>query len=211
MRLCFSFCFCSAVALSAISSHGALSLHTTESAFTTAAQAAGTVEFTDNLDTGSKVGSTITRTDVVISGNAIAAFPNSNLTNTIDGTGYLRFQVNESRPVTFTFDSAVIAFGFQVNPRSQGVGHTFTAATGDANITFSMPTTDTTEFRGFISDTPFTTFTISDAGSANDIYGIDNLVAYTAVPEPEACALGSGALLFLFARRKRSAREKTEP
>jgi hypothetical protein len=167
-------------------------VYTSEGAFTTAAQVVGTQDFTENLNSGSKSDSTITLTDVTISGDGIAAFPNGNATNTADGTGYLRFRVDESQPVTFTFDTAVIAFGFDTNPRNQGVNDTFTVDAGGTGSSFTMPSTDTTEFRGFVSDSPFTTFTLSDSGSTDDYYGIDNLVAYTAVPEPSTYAAISG-------------------
>lgn len=41
------------------------------------------------------------------------------------------------------------------------------AAAGSVGLTFAMPSTDTNEFRGLLSDTGFTTFTISNADSAN--------------------------------------------
>ena len=173
-----------------IHAQAALVVYTSEGAFDTAALEFGTQDFTDDLNSGSKSGSTVTLTDVTISGGGIAAFPNGNNTNKADGTGYLRFQVNENRPVTFTFNTPVIAFGFDINPRSQGIDDLFSVDTsaGGASGSFSMPSSDITEFRGFVSDSVFTTFTLSDAGSATDFYGIDNLVAYSAVPEPSTYA-----------------------
>ena len=188
------------------SSAQAVVVYTSEGDFTTAAQVIGVQDFTENLNSGSRSGSTITLTDVTISGDDIAAFPNSNATNTVDGTGYLRFRVDSPSPLTFTFNTAVIGFGFETNPRAQGVNDTFTVDAGGTVSSYSMASTDTTEFRGFVSDSPFTTFTLSDSGSTDDFYGIDNLVAYTAaaVPEPStyAAILGLFCLGGAIARRR---------
>jgi hypothetical protein len=195
-------CLCLFFTSTVACAQAGLIVYTTEGGFTTAAQAVGTQDFTENLDSGSKSGSTITLTDVTISGNNIAAFPNTNSTNTVDGTGYLRFLVSPSTPLTFTFNSAVIAFGFETNPRSQGVSDTFTVDADGTSSSFSMPSTDVTEFRGFVRDTPFTSFTLSDSGSADDFYGIDNLVAYTAVPEPSASAAILLVAFVLYSRQR---------
>ena len=187
------------------SSAQAVVVYTSEGDFTTAAQVVGVQDFTENLNSGSRSGSTITLTDVTISGYNYA-FPNSNPTNTVDGTGYLRFRVDSPSPLTFTFNTAVIAFGFETNPRAQGVNDTFTVDAGGTVSSYSMASTYTTEFRGFVSDSPFTTFTLSDSGSTDDFYGIDNLVAYTAaaVPEPStyAAILGLFCLGGAIARRR---------
>lgn len=189
-----------------IYSQAAVVVYVSEGAFDTAASGVGSQRFTEDLNSGSKSGSTITLPFGTISGSDIATFPNYNTTNTADGTGYLRFAVKNNNPITFTFDAPVIAFGFDTNPRSQGVNDSFNVDTsnGGASSSFSMPSTDITEFRGFVSDSPFTTFTISDSGSATDIYGIDNLVAYSAVPEPSnyAAILGIACLGVAIARRR---------
>ena len=193
-KSCVNFCLFLAYIGVVIQTQAALVVYTSEGAFDTAALEVGTQDFTEDLNSGSKSGSTITLTDVTISGDAISAFPSGNNTTKADGTGYLRFTVNENRPVTFTFSTPVIAFGFDINPRSQGVNDVFNVDTsaGGASASFSMPSSDITEFRGFVSDSAFTTFTLSDAGSATDIYGIDNLVAYSVVPEPSTYAAISG-------------------
>jgi len=174
-----------------IQAQAAIVVYASEGAFDTAALEFGTQDFTDDLSSGSKSGSTVTLTDVTISGSGIAFFPNVNNTNRSDGTSYLRFQVDENRPVTFTFNTPVTAIGFDINPRSQGVNDMLLVRLDldqSRSASFSMPSSDITEFRGFVSDSAFTTFTVSDADGADDFYGIDNLVAYSAVPEPSTYA-----------------------
>ena len=184
---------------SSLSCQATINLYTTEAMFTQAAEYTGTLDFTDNLDSGSTSGSTITLTDLNITGNSIALFPNANLTNTVDGTGYLRFRLDDrgkDTPLTFTFNDPVTAFGFETNPRSQGINDILLVdIDGVEAQSIAMPATDTTEFRGFVSDTPFTSVTFSNSGSSDDFYGIDNLVAYS-VPEPSDYASITGILMF---------------
>ncbi|MEN8725671.1 MAG: hypothetical protein ABF322_04710 [Lentimonas sp.] len=189
---------------SSLSCQAGINVHTTMGTFTPAAEAAGTLDFTENLDSGSKVGSIITLTDVSITGNDIAFFPNGNDTNKVDGTGYLRFRVDNSSTLTFTFNAPVTAFGFEVNPRVQGVNDVLLVNIDGVDSSIAMPTTDTTEFRGLVSTTPFTSVMFSNSGSADDFYGIDNLIAY-AVPEPSAYACITGILMFscVLLRRQR--------
>lgn len=197
----FCICFCCFFTSFIGSVQAAVTVFTASGDFSTAAQAVGMVDFTDSLDSGSMSNSTVTRTGVTISGN-IAAFPNSNGVNSIDGTGYLRFRVSNrdgATPLSFSFDSPVVAFVFDTNVRSQGVNDLFTVEVGGTASGFSMPSSDVTAFRGFISDSPFTTFIVSDGGGSSDFYGIDNLVAYTAVPETGAYGMISGVLLLDFA------------
>jgi hypothetical protein len=155
----------------------------------------GTGDITDDFNAG-----TLTRTSFTLTKDAtasIAAFPNSNAVNTIDGTGYLRLNINEPADfVTFTFSSPITALGYEVNPRIEEVGVVFAfAVNGTAAGTYSLPATDITEFRGFVSDTPFTTFTITMSATAS-FQGIDNLEAFTSVPEP-ASATACAALVLL--------------
>ncbi len=188
---------------------GQITAYTSQSAFLAAAQAGGTLAFTDNLNSGSLSSGTATFPNGTVSGINIA-FPNTNAVNSVDGTAYLRF-IFSSGSVTFNFAAPITAFGFETNPRSQGVGHVINVGAGGATSSFSMPSTDVTEFRGFVSAVPFSTFTLSNPGSSNDFYGLDNVVAYSAIPEPGtyAAMCGASALGLAFWRRRRCRR--TQP
>jgi len=186
--------------LGAMTVNGAVTSYTTEGTFTTAADAAGDLSFTDNLNSYSSDAWPITLNNLSVTGGSLA-FPNSNANTTVDGSNYLRL-VTSNGTVTFTFNFAIIAFGFETNPQSgSGLNDTLGVTVGGQNSSFTTPATDVTEFRGFVSDTTFTTFTIA-VNDGDSFYGFDNLVAYTAVPEPEThaslivmCLLGIGAWL----------------
>ena len=68
---------------------------------------------------------------------------------------------------------------------------------GSAAGSYSLPATDITEFRGFVSDTPFTTFTLTTAAT-DSRQGIDNVEALTSVPEL-AWTISAAALALLAA------------
>jgi hypothetical protein len=149
----------------------------------------GTGDVTDDFNAGTLTRSAFTLTQDAT--GSIAAFPNSNAVNAIDGTGYLRLLLNSPTDfVTFTFSSPITALGYEVNPHSSTVGVVFSfAVNGTAAGSYSLPATDITEFRGFVSDTPFTTFTLTTAAT-DSRQGIDNLEAFTSVPEPAAATAG---------------------
>lgn len=161
----------------------------------------GTGDIADDFNAGSLTRSAFTLTDDT--SGSIAFFPNENSANAIDGTGYLRLLLNAPTDfVTFTFSSPITALGFEVNPQSATVGVVFSfAVNGTAAGTYSLPATDITEFRGFVSATPFTTFTLTTVAS-DSRHGIDNVEAFTSVPEPAvatmvaAVALLAAAALF---------------
>lgn len=94
--------------------------------------------------------------------------------------------------------------GFDLNPQNFNLGATVLVALDGAPTTsYTLPATDMNGFRGFVSSTPFTTFTISSAGDA--WHGADNLEAFSAAaaPEPTRSLLllaGFGSLLL---RRRR--------
>ncbi len=107
--------------------------------------------------------------------------------------------------LTFTFDFPITALGFDADNLADQRFDTliFDNAAGDTVVVFDA--VDQVRFWGFISDTPFTTFTIrqtgfSAGGSNSDGFTIDD-VTYT--PTPGAAALlGLGGLMA--SRRRRS-------
>lgn len=159
---------------------GSVQVYTDRSTFDAAT---GVLDVEDECSTGSlnQVNSTITLSDFVISGTSgvFAAFPNGNATNTCDGTGYIRILMTEGYSVTFTFETSLTAFGFEMNPRSQGVSDVFSFTSSAGDGVFSLPSTDVTGFRGFITDTAISSFTLTDS-DGDEWYGIDNLVGETA-------------------------------
>ena len=127
----------------------------------------------------------------------------------VDGSLYILVRVGThsslDESLTFTFDTSITSFGFDLNPnpgRLEGWAMEFTT-NGSGGGTFNLPVEDITEFRGFVFDTPFTSFTLTS--SANDApWGLDNLAAVSPVPVPAAAWLfGSGLIgLIGVARRK---------
>jgi hypothetical protein len=164
-----------------MSADAALVLFTDRAAWRVAA-GGGTGNFTDNLDAG-----TANRGALVLSFSPGVAFPNFNAQTTIDGTGYARFLLDDGADFgRFTFSAGATALGYEVNPQGpnapQGYGATvLVAIDGVAQSSYQLPATETIEFVGFVSDTPFVTYEITTAGSA--WHGVDNLEAFV-VPEP---------------------------
>jgi hypothetical protein len=58
--------------------------------------------------------------------------------------------------------------------------------------TYNLPATDVTEFRGFISSVPFTTFTIT-TNAPNAWHGIDNVEAYSVPPDTDSDGVSDSA------------------
>jgi hypothetical protein len=118
-----------------------------------------------------------------------------------------------SETSTFTFTSPVSAFGIDINTFAATAGaYSGTLNIGDvvSSAFDTFPGTFTGQFLGFISDTPFTSVTIS--ANTGFSYTLDTLVfgdaraiidANTAVPEPTTLALMGGGLLALVLQRRR--------
>ncbi len=159
----------------------------------------GAGDIVDNLNAGSKVAGVIDRGSYTLSGPSLNAFPNGNASTTIDGSGYARSLLDGSTNSyhVFTFSSPIRALGFDINPHSSALGINVAIwVDGVEEGTYSLPSSDATEFRGFVSSTGFTTFTVVGTG-ASAWHGIDNVEAY-AIPEPAAitlcCLFGGGVL-----------------
>ena len=177
--------------------------------------AGGVGDIVDNLNTGTYNSSILGRGSYAITSNDLALFPNNNPVTTIDGSGYFHFFLSADRPhyfdrdlgelvytsndyisgfATFTFDNAIYAFGFDLNPYSFDVGEVVSVAlNGVSASSYSLPATDVTGFRGFVSDTAFTTATMSITGATSYTsaeHGMDNIEAFTAAaPEPSRALL----------------------
>jgi hypothetical protein len=185
-----------------------VTVYTDQSSFNTAVQAiGGLVSNSEDFNSGSKIGGVITTDFFTVSGS-ILGFPNTNSTTTSDGTAHLRLSEGEA---SFEMAAPVTALGFQLNPHSSAVGWTldFTLEpeTGSSiGGSFSTPATDVTGFRGFISTVPFTVFSASTREGDRGLWGVDNLVAYSAVPEPSAFATIVGVVVWSLVALRRPRR-----
>ena len=168
------------VAYLMIAAHPALAATTnfTNKSNWRAAAGGGTGQIVDNLNSGSKVGGTVTRNGYTISGNGLAAFPNTNATTAIDGGGHIRalLDANSGERIVFNFDRPVTAVGFQINPFSSHTGAALLLGpnNGDGWQPYALPANDNTGFRGIVADTPFTEVIIQ-VGTQDAWHGIDNL------------------------------------
>jgi hypothetical protein len=137
----------------------------------------------------------------------LAFFPNSNVQTTIDGTGYVRALLNNTsggNSVTFTFSSPIRALGYDLNPQGFNLGAAVSfAINGTPTGSYTLPASDVNGFQGFVSTTSFTSLTLTTSASTA-WHGIDNLEAFSAVPEPMESALvtGLGLGAFVLVRRR---------
>lgn len=155
------------------------------------AMGGGTGDITDNLNSGTQVSGVIDRGSYVISGTAQNAFPNNNTQTSVDGSGYLRvlLQGGTSPNYTvFTFNLAVLALGYDINPQNFNLGAPVEITVdGTPAGSYNLPSTDVNGFVGFVSDTPFTSLEVTTT-NAEAWHGIDNVEAYS-TPEPSVAAL----------------------
>src|ERR1700730_3243609 len=103
--------------------------------------------------------------------------------------------------------SGATAFGFTYcdNPAS-ALPFTVTLSTGDSfALTTPLNNGVDTGFVGFVSDTPITSVTFADNGSAFDVINFSESAPATSVPEPGTLALMATGLLgmALLGRRRR--------
>ena len=129
-------------------------------------------------------------------------------TNTnVNGTSFVFTRldvIGGDELVTFTFDSPVFSWGADLRPFPGDAGETFNVALSNgATTTLTLPATSTAAFRGFISDTSFTSVTFSTTAALSldgfTDFGADNVSAHTslvaAVPEPTSLTMfGLGAM-----------------
>lgn len=107
----------------------------------------------------------------------------------IDDTVYGRVETGPGRILTFSFDTTIEAFGFDVNGlngNTSGNTPTTLAISGGGIAGSVLVPVDetpvfTTAFFGFISDTPFDTVTIQNT-AGGDSWGFDNVVYGAAGP-----------------------------
>jgi hypothetical protein len=97
-----------------------------------------------------------------------------------------------SETATFSFNSPITAFAIDVNTYAPADG-AYSASLNSGDVVNSLhevfPNTTTGQFIGFVSDTAFSSVTIS--ATTGYSYTLDTLVygSATAVPEPEAYAM----------------------
>lgn len=108
-----------------------------------------------------------------------------NTTFTIDNSTYALVQINDDSQVTLTFANPITAFGADFT----GFGDSEDTSVRIGSTTLASPFNGRT-FVGYVSDTPFTTFTFFNP-TLPDNFGMDNLAfsASAAAPEPGAWAL----------------------
>lgn len=197
-------------------SQAAIVNYTDRSAWTTAS-GGGAPAISDTFSSG-----TLARTGYSITGTpgVMGAFPLDPTSvpqgppTSVDGTFYFKSFIDNNptqRQVTFTFSSPIMALGYDVNPQAFG-GPSIPSTlgvqidfllNGSIASSFNLPATDVTGFRGFTSSTPFTTFRMTTLAT-HGWHGIDNLQAFTSIPEPsETVAIGAVALTAFGLLRRR--------
>lgn len=129
--------------------------------------------------------------------------PQVSLTGSFNGSvGFWEDRMgNSSDFTTFTFSTPTFAVGgFWDNAGPGGAGSGLNLRTDVAGVVPGIiPSTNPGTFYGFVSDTPFNSFTITSPGV--ETYDLDNLQWSVDVPEPTTMALLPLALVALRRRR----------
>ena len=115
--------------------------------------------------------------------------------------------LRELDTITFTFVSAITAFGFDVNELNSGTID-YSDSSGNLLSGAVTPNGSGSTFFGAISDTAFTSFSLTvTGGSSGQIWGLDALdFGGDSIPEPGTLALfGLGLAGLGFARRRKVA------
>ncbi|MQQ10439.1 VPLPA-CTERM sorting domain-containing protein [Epibacterium sp. SM1979] len=124
-----------------------------------------------------------------------------------DGVLRDRINLNDAPDTVFTFNQAVLGFGglFDLSPFGAGAGISLTVTVGDASFALAETIAPETagSFFGFLSDTAFTSFSLSEGtgGLPVETYELSNVVSAPApIPLPAslpllAAALGAFAVL----------------
>ena len=190
-------------------SQAAVVNYTDRSAWTTAS-GSGVPAISDTFSSGTfaRTGYNITGTSGVLGSFPLdpANIPQGPETD-VNGTTYFKSFIDNSggqRQVTFTFSSPIMSLGYDVNPQSSNLGVQIDfLLDGSVTGSFNLPASDVTGFRGFTSSTSFTTFRMTTPTGAA-WHGIDNLQAFTTIPEPsETVAIGAVALTAFGMLRRR--------
>lgn len=170
-------------------SHAAVVSYASRAAFDGAV--AATIQDFDGFSAGTVLGTVGNVTYTTTGGSVVVtdSFVVSTSPNGIGGTDIGFFLASDT--VTFTFATAITAFGIDINTFATAAGaYAATTNLGDivASVFDPFPGFGTGEFVGFTSDTPFSSVTISAPGGFS--YTLDTLRTLVGVvPEPTTWAL----------------------
>jgi len=148
-------------------------------------------------------------TAVTTDGGATVSPPNG-LGSTSRFGGEPNDALNPSETVSFLFDMPIVAFGISINTFANGTGdYVLINDLGDTALSEfdPFPGVDTGQFVGFISNTPFTSVTVS--GTPFAFWGLDDMTFATQVPEPTSFGVVGAALVALgLIRQRRTAAQR---
>jgi hypothetical protein len=185
----------------ASAAHVATSIYTDEASFLAAAGGGlSTYGFEDFTTDTSFVGApldvgafTVTYSGAISAGfNLIDALPAVSLNNSFASSALVG-GVSLDQTIDLVFDTAITAFGATFNALNDDAERSFFTVNGE-NFTTGVQTGLVEEFVGFVSDTPFTTVTITGLAPSEG-FGMDD-VQYGGADMP-VIPLPASALLLL--------------